>query len=457
MKKLTSYLSLLAVLSIQFSGVSPANAVLPATGLAGFSPNPATFTNPNGTVAFIGGDAAGVGAIPAWYQDQNGVAVKPCLSLVNCGLALPGVPDFNPALPMQIVPGGIGTNFPSEAFYFNATANFVMPGASDVLLVMALEYTFLNPLGALTSLAATPTAVGNPFQRLRLVHTFIGGGGDIGPLGINLPPAGAFTVTTPWGITKFPVSGAKCVNSGGDTKCSMVRDQPIAGPNPTAALGITPAIVAPDSSISTFVKDPTAPAGFLGTSVAVLAYTGGAIGNTVTVVDPLGNTSGPIAGLKVLTGQTLGLEIAPLTANFGVVKPAGAVLKTININNLAGVAFTPVIAANVPASNPVVVSPDFTIVPSAVLPCPTGIATLAAGANCNFDVKFLPVGADGPRSADISITGAGVPPAAATVTGIADGTAPLLALTSPAFVKTATAQTLTGTASDANGIGAVTV
>src|SRR6185369_9886713 len=51
----------------------------------------------------------------------------------------------------------------------------------------------------------------------------------------------------------------------------------------------------------------------------------------------------------------------------------------------------------------------------------------------------------------------GVPPATATVTGIADGTAPVLAITSPAFVKTATAQILTGTASDANGIGAVTV
>jgi hypothetical protein len=456
MKKLTSLLSLLAVASMLFTGVSPANAVLPATGLLGFSPNPATFTNPGGTIAFIGGNAAGVGALPAWYQDQNGVAVKPCIDLVKCGLALGGVPDFNPLLPMQINPGGVGTNFPSEAFYFNATANFVMPAASDVLLVMALEYTFLDPtFGTLTSLAATPLANGNPFQRLRLVHTFIGGGGNIGPLGLNLPPAGAWTVTTPWGVTRFPVGGAKCVNSGGDTKCSMTRDLPVAGPNFIAALGL--AVAAPDSSISTFIKDTAAPAGFLGTAAAVLSYTGGAIGNTVTIVDPLGNTSGPIAGLKMIIGQTVGLEITPKTAVFGAVKPAGAVRKTFNINNLAGVAFTPVIAANVTASNPAVVSPDFTIVPSAVLPCPTGIATLAIGANCNFDVALSPVGADGPRSADISITGVGVPPAAVTVTGIADSTAPLLALTSGKFFKTATAQAITGTASDANGIGAVTV
>src|SRR6185369_10496486 len=295
----------------------------------------------------------------------------------------------------------------------------------------------------------------NPFQRTRLVHTFIGGGGSIAALGI--PAGGSFTVISPWGTTVFPVSSAKCVNQGGDTKCSMTRDQPVAGPNPTAALGDP--VLAP-GSISTFLKDPTAPVGFLGLGAAAIGFTGAPAGgpNSFTVIDPLGNTSGPITGLKILTGQTVGLEIAPLATNFGAVTPVGGVLKTININNLAGVAFTPVIAANVTGSNPAVVSPDFTIVPSAVLPCPTGIATLAAGANCNFDVKFLPVGADGPRSATISITGAGVPPATATVTGIADATAPVFALTSPRFLKTAAAaKTFTGTASDANGVGAVTV
>src|SRR6185369_5649519 len=271
----------------------------------------------------------------------------------------------------------------------------------------------------------------NPFQRTRLVHTFIGGGGSIAALGI--PAGGSFTVISPWGTTVFPVSSAKCVNQGGDTKCSMTRDQPVAGPNPTAALGDP--VLAP-GSISTFLKDPTAPVGFLGLGAAAIGFTGAPAGgpNRFTVIDPLGNTSGPIPGLKIITGQTVGLEIGPPTANFGVVKPAGAVLKTININNLAGVAFTPIIVANAPGT-PVTASPDFTIVPSAVLPCPTGIATLAAGANCNFDVKFTPVGADGPRSATISITGVGVPPATATVTGIADGTAPVLAITSPAFVK----------------------
>src|SRR6185369_6743009 len=320
MKKLTSYLSLLAIVSVLCAGVSPANA---APALARFSPDGAK--DANGVVIGGTGGTVATGALPAWFQDISGVAVKPCLDVAKC--ALVGAPDFNPALT-----GGIPsypTNFPSEAFYFNATANFVMPAASDVLVVMAMEYTFVDALGNLTSGALTPTASGNPFQRLRLVHTFIGGGGNIGPLGLNLPPAGSFRVTTPWGTAVFPVASAKCVNQGGDTKCSMTRDQPVAGPNPTAALGDP--VLAP-GSMSTFLKDPTAPLGFLGIGAGAASFTGAPAGgaNSVTVTDPLGNV-GTSTQLVTLVGQTVGLEIAPLATNFGVVKPVGGVLKTINI------------------------------------------------------------------------------------------------------------------------------
>src|SRR6185369_15292106 len=181
MKKLTSYLSLLAVASMLSAGVSTANA---APALARFSPDAAK--DPNGVI--IGGTdpiagTVATGALPAWFQDINGVAVKPCLDVARCLAA--GAPDFNPALPLAY-PTAVGVgNFPSEAFYFNATANFVMPGASDVLVVTALEYTFVDALGALIAPVNLPTASGNPFQRTRLVHTFIGGGGNIGPLGLN--------------------------------------------------------------------------------------------------------------------------------------------------------------------------------------------------------------------------------------------------------------------------------
>jgi len=84
---------------------------------------------------------------------------------------------------------------------------------------------------------------------------------------------------------------------------------------------------------------------------------------------------------------------------------------------------------------------------------------MAIGANCNFDVIFTPTTADGAKAATIAITGgAGVPtPAPPTVTGIADGTGPVLAITGIAKFSKTPAQTISGTASDANGIGAVTV
>src|SRR6185369_7518712 len=290
-----------------------------------------------------------------------------------------GIAGFNPALPVSYP-----TNFPSEAFYFDATNANIPVGTGNALVVLALEFTFVDALGNLVP-AATPGAVGSPFQRVRLRHTFLGGAGTITPA----PPAGSsFKVTTPWGTVTFPLASAKCANSGGDTKCTMTRDQPVAGPNPTAALGDP--VLAP-GSISTFLKDPTAPVGFLGIGAAALSFTGAPAGglNQITVTDPLGNT-GTTTQLTLLTGQTVGLEITPPVGGtfFGVVKPAGAVRKTFNINNLTGIIVpTLAIAANAPNSNPPVASPDFTIAPSALLPCG---ATMAIGANCNFDVIFTP-------------------------------------------------------------------
>src|SRR6185369_4321186 len=195
---------LLAIASMLSAGISTANA---APALARFSPDPAR--DPNGVA--IGGDGTVAGgALPAWFQDINGVAIKPCLDVAFC--ALIGAPPFNAALPLSYP-----NNFPEEAFYFNATANFVMPAASDVLVVMAMEYTFVDALGNLVT-AATPfnaanpalgLAQGFPFQRIRLVHTFIGGGGTIP--GLIPAPNSNFTVRTPWGTAVFPLSLAKCV------------------------------------------------------------------------------------------------------------------------------------------------------------------------------------------------------------------------------------------------------
>lgn len=131
MKRISRISCSLALLLMSLGAVQTANAA----GLAGFSPNNATFTNPGGATVAING-------LPAWFQGIDGVAVKPCLDVASC--ALVGAPDFNAALPLSYP-----TNFPSEAFYFNATNARFPVGTATATLVMALEYTFLDPLGNL--------------------------------------------------------------------------------------------------------------------------------------------------------------------------------------------------------------------------------------------------------------------------------------------------------------------
>ena len=148
MKRMSRIMCTLAALLTSLGAVQTANAI----GLAGFSPNDATMTNPGGALVAIKG-------LPAWFQGQDGIAVQPCLDVAKCVLV--GAPNFNAALPMSYP-----SNFPSEAFYFNATNAKIPVGTANALVVMALEYTFLSPLGQLVPPSAT--SVGNPFQRLRL-------------------------------------------------------------------------------------------------------------------------------------------------------------------------------------------------------------------------------------------------------------------------------------------------
>src|SRR6185369_14416611 len=71
------------------------------------------------------------GGYPAWYRDNNNLAVQQCLSqafspvtgLPICGLlAFPNtIPPFNPALPVTFPPNpAVNFNWPLEAFYFSA-------------------------------------------------------------------------------------------------------------------------------------------------------------------------------------------------------------------------------------------------------------------------------------------------------------------------------------------------
>jgi Big-like domain-containing protein len=372
---------------------------------------------PPGQVATLNG--VSIGGIPAWYQDINGVSVQPCLVPATCGLIGLGDPMFNEALPLSYP-----TNFPTEAFYSDAVAIFPA-GTASALVVMGMEYTFVDAVtGALIGAPPRPAnALGAPFQRQRIVLSY--------PPGVAVPTAGTFTLTHPWGVTTFPFGSAKCVNNAGGTKCSMTRDLPIVGtlpPSFAAALGTGIA-----GSQSTFLRDPLAPAGFLGSATAVAAFTGAVAGsaNSISVTDPLGNI-GTTTSLTLLVGQLVGLTAAPATVTFPAQAPGVTSLATtVTITNPSAVNPATITAAAVTGANVA----DFILVPGAP-DCLAG-ANLAAGASCNFGVKFLEPapGVNGTKSALITFpvtTPLSMPPVLINLAGAIDNIPPTVVTTLPA-------------------------
>src|SRR6185369_10210292 len=117
MKLISSISSTLALLLLSLGVAPSANAV----GLLGVGRPPTVFTNSAGAVVTVPG-------LPAWFQDQNGVAVRPCLDTA-CGLVaratvgVVGTPGFDPGFDLNLALT-FPANFPDEAFYFAADAEF---------------------------------------------------------------------------------------------------------------------------------------------------------------------------------------------------------------------------------------------------------------------------------------------------------------------------------------------
>jgi hypothetical protein len=324
---------------------------------------------------------------------------------------------FNEALPMSYP-----TNFPSEAFYSDAVAIFPV-GPASALVVLGMEYTFIDAVtGALITANPRPAnALAAPFQRQRLVITY--------PVGTPPPTAGNFTITHPWGATTFPFGAAKCVNNAGGIKCSMTQDLPLVGAIPPSFAGALGTGIV--GSQSTFLRDPLAPAGFLGSAAATAAFTGAAPGsvNSITVADPLGNT-GTTTSLTLLVGQLLGLTAAPSTITFPTSKPT--VLSapvTVTITNPSAAGSATIGAFAVTGTNAV----DFAVTPGTC----TANAVLGPNGTCSFSVTFAEgaPGVNGTKSALVSfpvVTPLSFPPVTVSLAGAIDSISPTVVTTIPA-------------------------
>jgi hypothetical protein len=132
-----------------------------------------------------GAPVAAVGPIdlrtgfPAYYQDTTGLKIQPCYD--NALMCLSTVPNF--AAPPLVA--DVGSNYPYESFYLNATVGNQPVGQGlkgKATLVLALEGTFLNTAGL------TLPADQIVFGRIRVKMT-------------KLDPNVNYTITHPYGST----------------------------------------------------------------------------------------------------------------------------------------------------------------------------------------------------------------------------------------------------------------
>jgi len=421
MKLISSISSTLALLLLSLGAVPSADAV----GLLGVGQPPTIFSNTAAPPVVIT-----VPGLPAWFQDQNGVAVQPCLEAVPCALVLrapvpapvpqtvpPTVPDpeFNPALSL-VFPD----NFPDEAFYFAATATFPV-GPNTAQFVVTQEFVFLDNLDPLIGKPTFPgaaVAVQAPFQRMRFDYVFNGFNPTnfplLDPIPGGTPPAaalvGLFTLTTPWGDTTFnlqdalnnPATKTKCEIVGvlHDTHCTFTRDTfftavaPAFVPDFTSALAgaILPTTFG-GNPMSTFLQDPAAAPGFLGSAAhAPASFTGAPAGraNLFSVTDPMGNT-GSTTSLLSLTGKKFGMDVAPLAFDFGAALPvttpaATSPPTTITVTNPDTTSTLTLGTVTLTGTNPA----DFTITADSCSRLILPAATAGAPSTCTITVDFAP-------------------------------------------------------------------
>ena len=255
----------IASVMLHLAVASAAHAQCPHQGLAGFGPiTPAGFE------------------YPAYYVDQNGLALGQCNDPLNllCG-ALPPLP--NPAAPIDIATGNFFAEFP----YTFVTATVPMPGGGQGLVVFSIIGTF-GPAGA----PPTPGAQ-VVFSRVRFR--------------IDTPAAGTYTITHPFGVHTLTAAaaGRRSINFTDD--CLLRATPPICGP----ALNAFTTPLDPSSFISTWLQwdatPPAPPAGFIGDPAILHPVTGSPCGTNFFRVEGPGL---PAGGVQTNLWSVLGKKVS---------------------------------------------------------------------------------------------------------------------------------------------------
>src|SRR5881296_3709566 len=238
---------------------SAAAAQCPHQGLASFGPiSAATF------------------GYPAYYVDQNGLALGQCLDPANLLCGLPPLPD--PAAPLDIATG----NFFDENLYTFVTADVPMPpngqpGVPIGLVVYSVLGTFGGPA------AAVVPGDQVTFSRIRFR--------------VDTPAAGDYTITHPFGVHVLHAAGPgrRSINFTDD--CLLSVPPTCGAASPTGFNAFTTPL-APFSFVSTWLQwdatPPAPPAGFIGDPAVLHTITGSPCGTNFFRVEGPGLPPGGV-------------------------------------------------------------------------------------------------------------------------------------------------------------------
>src|SRR5881296_9628 len=241
-----------------------------------------------GLASFVTISAATFG-YPAYYVDQNGQGLGPCLDPANPLCGLPPLPD--PAAPLDIATG----NFFDENLYTFVTADVPMPpngqpGVPIGLVVYSVLGTFGGPA------AAVVPGDQVTFSRIRFR--------------IDTPAAGDYTITHPFGVHVLHAAGPgrRSINFTDD--CLLSVPPTCGAASPTGFNAFTTPL-APTAWISTWLQwdatPPAPPAGFIGDPAVLHTITGSPCGTNFFRVEGPGL---PPGGVETDLWSVLGKKVA---------------------------------------------------------------------------------------------------------------------------------------------------
>ncbi len=223
------------------------------------------------------GEIDPVTGFPVSYQDQTGAVVVPCLDGSDPNCVLPEAGEeagFDPSQPTEL-----GTNFPSEFFYWIAESNNLeTPLGGKTFIRFAVEGAFVNE---------------EPVAGDQMVF------GRIRVTGTDLQPNAEYTVTHPYGTDTYTTDDEGIITRKEGTE--DIGCDPLPGESCDFSLAL-------DSRIfQSFLSwDNGAPEGYLGDAITPHTVTGSPTGNNFFRIEGAGLPEGGLfTDLFTVAGKLL--------------------------------------------------------------------------------------------------------------------------------------------------------